>query len=107
MHFQTGLFESRAHSARAIVRNYIAVDIENLSRGRGGETISIMAQFNSLSYYLPSGKSAVGVKAEDLKGGSVISSRCITPYALAKTACWRSGVRAPLIHSAAAVNSEH
>lgn len=80
------LLKPRGGGSRAIGRNDITADIENLRRCTVGETVSIMAQFNLTSHYLSSGERAVSVKAEELKGGSVISHGYITPDAVTGTA---------------------
>jgi hypothetical protein len=62
-----------AYGGGTTSRGYVAVDIENLTYSTIGQTVSIMAQLNLFSYYLPSAKGAVGVINVELKSIGVLS----------------------------------
>src|SRR5258708_38960647 len=101
------LFEPRAEARGAIGRDYISVDVEKLSPCCGRVSCPIVAQLDLLPHDRSSGKRAVGVKAEELKGGRVHALRFEVPKPVAGPTQRRRGVCSGFPKRSALRKSEH
>jgi len=101
------LFETGADARGAIGRDYISADVEKLSRCCGRVSCPIVAQLDLLPHDRSSGKRAIGVKAEELKGGGVHAPRFEVPKPVAGPTQRRRGVCSGFPKRSAPRISEH